>query len=626
MKKSLATLVLIILSACGGCNTSTDAYRNAVPPPPPPPPPPVPTAVELFTESIQGLTLTNFYDVSFGGLINRTPEKLVALSLDEIYPPAAATLEGWFPDYKTDTWTMHQLALDMLDTYDRSTLNAEGQLEYDMYEWYLQDVLAEQPFNLYSFPATYSSYGEPRSLQRFFEELHPMETEEDVQDYLDRLSVFDNKFFEIEIHIVAQSNAGIIEPGLTMDVAIDQLSTFASYAAVENPIFQVFRDKLEAVPGLSDGQRDSFRAQGLASISNEVIPAYQAMINRLQRLRPNAPAQIGVGQFPNGQAYYDFLLRHHTTTNLTAAEIHQLGLDELARIHAEMRLIFDQLGYPPYLSDDPVNGETLQELYARVLTDGGVVQAADSFATFENLVAFAESNLSQAFDVFPVADVVVLPDPSGGFYISPSFDGSRPGAFYAGTDFDQDYATMPTLTFHESLPGHHMQIAIQMESDIATFRKVVRSTAFTEGWGLYAERLAYELGWYDNGANGDVYGNLGRLQFEAMRAARLAMDTGIHSMGWTFEQATQFSDDNVGLPTVASQNAAGRYSVIPGQATAYMIGMLQILSERQRAMDALGVEFDLIDFHRALLTNGAVPLALLTDVVDRYIADAQAAP
>jgi uncharacterized protein (DUF885 family) len=626
MKKSLATLVLIILSACGGCNTSTDAYRNAVPPPPPPPPPPVPTAVELFTESIQGLTLTNFYDVSFGGLINRTPEKLVALSLDEIYPPAAATLEGWFPDYKSDTWTMHQLALDMLDTYDRSTLNAEGQLEYDMYEWYLQDVLAEQPFNLYSFPATYSSYGEPRSLQRFFEELHPMETEEDVQDYLDRLSVFDNKFFEIEIHIVAQSNAGIIEPGLTMDVAIDQLSTFASYAAVENPIFQVFRDKLEAVPGLSDGQRDSFRAQGLASISNEVIPAYQAMINRLQRLRPNAPAQIGVGQFPNGQAYYDFLLRHHTTTNLTAAEIHQLGLDELARIHAEMRLIFDQLGYPPYLSDDPVNGETLQELYARVLTDGGVVQAADSFATFENLVAFAESNLSQAFDVFPVADVVVLPDPSGGFYISPSFDGSRPGAFYAGTDFDQDYATMPTLTYHESLPGHHMQIAIQMESDIATFRKVVRSTAFTEGWGLYAERLAYELGWYDNGANGDVYGNLGRLQFEAMRAARLAMDTGIHSMGWTFEQATQFSDDNVGLPTVASQNAAGRYSVIPGQATAYMIGMLQILSERQRAMDALGVEFDLIDFHRALLTNGAVPLALLTDVVDRYIADAQAAP
>ena len=211
----------------------------------------------------------------------------------------------------------------------------------------------------------------------------------------------------------------------------------------------------------------------------------------------------------------------------------------------------------------------------------------------------------------------MLPDPFGGFYIAPSFDGSRPGAFYAGTDFDQPYATMPTLTFHESLPGHHMQISIAAESNVPLFRKVVRATVFTEGWALYAERLAYELGWYDN----DVYGNLGRLQFEALRAARLVMDTGIHSMGWTFDQATQFNEDNVGVSLGASQGATGRYSVIPGQATAYMIGMLQILDERQRAMDALGPDFDLIAFHRALLTNGAVPLALLTTVVDGYIAD-----
>jgi uncharacterized protein (DUF885 family) len=288
-----------------------------------------------------------------------------------------------------------------------------------------------------------------------------------------------------------------------------------------------------------------------------------------------------------------------------------LGLDHLDRIHAEMRVIFDLLDYP--------QNETLPELYARVEADGGIVPAADSFQTFVDLIAFAEANLPQAFDVFPTADVVVLPDPFGGFYISPSFDGSRPGAFYAGTDFDQPYATMPTLTFHESLPGHHMQIAIQAEADVALFRKVIRSTAFTEGWALYAERLAFELGWYDN----DDYGNLGRLQFEALRAARLVIDTGIHSLGWTFDEATQFNQDNVGATVGASQGAAARYSVIPGQATAYMVGMLQILSERQRAMDALGVNFDLIDFHRAVLTSGAVPLSLLGGVVDRYIAETQ---
>ena len=185
---------------------------------------------------------------------------------------------------------------------------------------------------------------------------------------------------------------------------------------------------------------------------------------------------------------------------------------------------------------------------------------------------------------------------------------------------------MPTLTFHESLPGHHTQIAIAAEANTPLFRKVVRATVFTEGWALYAERLAFELGWYDNGANGGVHGNLGRLQFEAMRAARLVIDTGIHSMGWTFDQATQFNQDNVGLGLGSSQSSAGRYSVIPGQATAYMIGMLQILSERQRAMDALGAQFDLIAFHRALLTNGAVPLAILTTVVDRYISDTLGQP
>jgi uncharacterized protein (DUF885 family) len=622
MKKSFATLVLMILSACGGGGGG----GGSPPPPPPPPPPPDPTAVEQFTQDIQNLTLTNFYDVSFGGLIRRSPETVISLTLDDVYPLENARLNDWSPAFKTDTWTMYQLAIDKLGTYDRSALNTDGQLEYDIYEWYLQDALDQQQFDLFGFPATYGGFGVPRNTRRFFEELHPVESAQDVQDYLDRLSAFDTKFAQIEAHLQTQSNAGIIEPGLTMDVAIGQYQALIALGALNNPINQAFRDLIGFVPDMNTTQKAAARDNALASMNRDVIPAYQRLVNTLQNLRANAPANIGVGQYPNGPAYYDFILQHHTTTNLTAAEIHQMGLDELARIHAEMRVIFDQLGYPPYLADDPVNGQTLQQLYAQVDFDAGTILAADSFTTFENLVAFAESNLSQAFDIAPVAPVEVLPDPSGGFYIAPSFDGSRPGAFYAGTDFDQPYTTMPTLTFHESLPGHHMQIAIQMESNIATFRKVVRATVFTEGWGLYAERLAYELGWYDNGANGGLYGNLGRLQFEALRAARLAMDTGIHSLGWTFDQATQFSDDNVGLPTGTSQSTAGRYSVIPGQATAYMIGMLQILSERDRAMTALGPAFDLMGFHRALLTNGAVPLAVLTNVVDRYIADTLAAP
>ena len=611
MKRSLAALILVLVSACGGGGSGSTVAMQ----PPPPPPPTGLTDIEQFTQDIQGLTLNNFYDVSFGGLLSRTPESVVTSTLEDVYPLDEATLNDWTPQYRADTWTMYQVALDTLGSYDRSMLSLDGQINYDVYEWYLQDVLDKQEFDLYAYPVTYSGFGVPRNTQRFFEELHPLETTQDVQDFLDRLSTIDDKFSQLVAHVDRQRDAGIIEPALTMQVAINQISAVAQTPAVQNPIFISFRNKIASIPGLSTAEQIRLSDLARDSIINDLIPAYQGLLGALQILISNAPAQIGVGQFPRGDEYYDYMLRHRTTSALTAAEIHQLGLDELARIHAEMNVIFQQLGYPSQT-------ETLQELYLRVEADGGTVLAADSLVTFQNLVAFAEANLPQAFDIFPQAALVVLPDPFGGFYIPPSFDGSRPGAFYAGTDFDQPYATMPSLTFHEALPGHHMQIAIAGEANVPLFRKMVRATVFTEGWALYAERLAYELGWYNN----DVYGNLGRLQYEALRAARLVMDTGIHNLGWTFDQATQFSDDNVGVPTGASQGAAGRYSVWPAQATAYMIGMLQILSERQRAMDALGPAFDLIDFHRALLSNGAVPLAVLTDVVDRYIADTLAAP
>ena len=198
----------------------------------------------------------------------------------------------------------------------------------------------------------------------------------------------------------------------------------------------------------------------------------------------------------------------------------------------------------------------------------------------------------------------------------------RQGTFYAGTQNAQPWFQMPSLTYHEAVPGHHTQIAIAMEQPGPIFLKMERFTALVEGWAFYAERLAFELGWYTN----DPYGNLGRLQYEALRAARLVMDTGIHSMGWSLEEAVQFNMDNVGVSRDASEGAARRYSVIPAQATAYMIGMLHILDARQRAMDELGAAFDLREFHRVVLTAGGVPLPLLDGVVDAWIAEKLAAP
>ena len=356
MKKSSAVLVLVFLSACGGGSSST-------------PPPPTVSSIEAFTQSIQNLTLDDFYHVSFGGLLSRSPETLVSSALDDIYPQAGVRLNDWSLGYRADTWTIYQLALDKLLTYDRSTLSVGEQLNYDVYLWYLQDFLDEQEFDLYSFPATYSLFGVQRGTQRFFEELHPVETAQDAMDFVFRLRAFDTKFEQLRAHLLRQRQAGIVEPALTMQVAMSQLSAYAQIPSAQNSIYISFRDKINSIAGLTSAERDDFIGLALDSVTVDVIPAYQNLFNTLQALLNDAPPDIGVGQYPRGSEYYDYILRHHTTTDLTAAEIHQLGLDELARIHTEMRVIFDQLGYP--------QNETLQELYTRVETDGGIVLAAD---------------------------------------------------------------------------------------------------------------------------------------------------------------------------------------------------------------------------------------------------------
>ena len=609
MKKSLLIgLCFAFLYACGGSGGGNHA------PPVVNPPVAGPTPAELLAADLQGLSLDDLFSQSFQALIIRSPETIVWRSLTNVYPLGVAELDNLTEDYRRDTFAMYQVVLDALRTYDRAALDSEGQINYDMYEWYLQDVVDQLEFYFYDFAATYSIFGTQEDTRQLFTEVHPLATLQDAEDYISRLNRVATKFSQLSQHLQLQRQNGVVEPALTMQVAINQVSAIASGSTNSNLYYSNFATKLASIPGLTDAQRADLDDRAFTAVNGVVRPAYQQLLNTLQNLLNDAPPIIGVGQYSRGSEYYVHKLRHHTTSSLTAAEIHQLGLDELIRIKAEMRLIFDQLGYP--------QNETLQQLFARVALDGGFIPAANVLPTYEAIIDAAELRLGEGFDIFPSADVVVVADDFGGYYIAPSFDGSRPGAFYAGTTTDQPWFQMRSLAYHESVPGHHTQIAIAMDQDVPVFRKIARVTAFVEGWALYAERLAWELGWHEN----DPYSNLGRLQYEALRASRLAMDTGIHSMGWTFDQAAKFNVDNIGATGGSSQSAAGRYSVLPGQATAYMVGMLQILSERQRAMDALGAQFNLKAFHRALLSNGAVPLAVMTTVVDQYIAETLAAP
>jgi uncharacterized protein (DUF885 family) len=481
----------VMLGACGGsssynvpevCEQSPTCNIN--------PPPPPPSAADQLRQDLQGLSLDNYYETSIAALVRRSPETMIWRSLQDVYPLATATLDDLSDEYQRETFELYQIALDALRSYDRSILDAAGQLNYDVFEWYLQDVVDRLPFIYHDYVATYGNFGVARGTEQLFTEVHPVDSLQDAQDYIVRLGGVEKKFAELVNHLEQQRQNGIIEPALTMQIAINQISAMASMNASVNPYYTALVEKITGHPAINATQQANLANQALNLVDGGVRRGYQNLLSKLQELLPLAPAQIGVGQFPNGSAYYNYTLKHHTTTDLTAAEIHQLGLDELIRIRAEMRVIFDQLGYP--------QNETLPELFARVTADGGIIPAANVLSTYETIIDQARQDVGDAFDIFPSTDVVVIGGPFGGYYIGPSRDGSRPGAFYAGTTNDEPWFQMRSLAYHEAIPGHHTQIAIGLDQDLPVARDVSRSTGFIEGWALYAERLAFELGWHDN--------------------------------------------------------------------------------------------------------------------------------
>ena len=330
----------------------------------------------------------------------------------------------------------------------------------------------------------------------------------------------------------------------------------------------------------------------------------------------------GTWTLPDGDAYYAHMLRQETSTDLTPEEIHELGLAEVDRIQAEMRQVFEELGYP--------QDEGLGELMGRAIEEGGFYDVRTEAATdktiqaVEALLDEVDQRADEVFDLRPAAKVKVVADPAfggGGYYVLPSRDGSRPGAYHSGVGGSWvPKFNLPTIAYHEAVPGHHFQIALAQEMDLPAFRGDLVLNGYAEGWALYAERLAWELGLYDDDVSGGAgpYGNIGRLQLELLRAVRLVADTGIHAKGWTREGAKIYLEEALGDPSGRWSHEIDRYIVLPAQATGYKVGMIKILELRQLAMDALGEQFDLKEFHNVVLGNGSVPLDILERLVQDY--------
>jgi uncharacterized protein (DUF885 family) len=565
--------------------------------------------------SFEGLSLHDFFEASFRALTLRSPETVLTYGLTDIYGVTEVRLNDISDAYQRETYRLMADILEVLESYDRAALTPEEQISYDIYRWYLEDQLAGQAFMYHDYPATFFPItAVHEDLILFFTDLHPVASLDDAQDYVTRLRQVGTKIDQLIAGLEIRKEAGIEPPAFAIQWATyGSLGEFVKTSARTNTLYTSFEEKVTPPSSGTPEEKQAVLDEAEQAIDTVVLPAYRKLHQYLLSLPTYSQQDSGVWRLPQGDAYYIYLLRHHTTTGLSAEEMHQLGVDELARIHNEMAVIFERLGYP--------KNETLVQSFDRVARDGGHVSGNQVLTTYQDLISEADRNLDAAFDIRPQADVIVIADQYGGFYVSGSIDGSRPGAFYAGVGgAGEDYYAMPTLAYHEAIPGHHFQIALAQEMrSLPSFRQGLIFTAYTEGWALYAEQLATELDWYAD----DSYGMLGMLQAQAFRATRLVVDTGLHARGWTFDQAQAFFTENTGFEmddSVNPQQQIARYLVWPGQATAYYVGYLKFMELRQRAMDQLGDQFDLIEFHRVVLSNGSMPLDILESVVNQYIA------
>ena len=498
--------------------------------------------------------------------------------------------------------------------FDRSRLTPPQRLSANLMDWQLDVVVQSEPFLDLVFPLEQFA-GANINLVNTLTVRHGLRTQKDAANYLSRLMVVGTRMNEATAETRRVAARGTRPPRFILNVTIGQMQQFIAPPPGRNPLVVSFEERLRAGSVVSEARLADMRAQAEQIVASQVYPAWRAAIGALQEQLPLSTDEAGISRLPDGAEAYAYHLARFTTTNLTADQIHQIGLREVANIEKEMDAILRKLGRTQGTIKERI--ERLGEDLAYPHTAAG---RAAIMADIDEMVRDAEKRSALLFDRMPKAAVSAQPYPefrwpnAAASYSAPPLDGSRPGIFQMPLRPDQlTKFSLRSLVYHETVPGHHFQIGLMSEdASLPRFRQIRALggiSAITEGWALYAERLAAESGWYE----GDPEGHLGQLDSALFRARRLVVDTGLHTKGWTRQQAIDF-----GIP----ESEVERYVVYPGQATSYMIGQLRIVELREKARAALGSRFSMKTFHSVVLGAGAVPLHMLEDEIDAYIRSA----
>ncbi len=502
----------------------------------------------------------------------------------------------------------------MRSQFGSAELNDEDNRSFRLFEAMVERAERNHKYrdNVYLFN---QMRGAQSGIPAFLINIHRIDTEEHALAYVERLAGIAPALDTLTAEARERAENGVMPPKWVYPYVISDIENLLD-GGDGNAILVDFRKKIEKLDddslklGLDGGAKDVWW--------ESVVPAYQRLLAEMKRQEAIAPTDDGVWRLPDGANYYNALLKNYTTTDLTADEIHNIGLEQVERIHGEMRAIMAKVGFEG----------TLQEFFQYTRNDDRFFYTTreEYLADANAVLRKMEAKLPEYFGRLPKAPMIIKPveafrEKSAGkaFYQSPAPDGSRPGTYYVNLYNLRDMSKneLEALAYHEGSPGHHLQRALQTEmGELPPFRRFGGVTAYTEGWGLYSEELPKEMGFYT-----DPYSDFGRLGMELWRACRLVVDTGIHEKRWSREEAIQYLTDNTPNPDGDIRKAIERYIVYPGQATAYMIGKLKIMEVREKARAELGDKFDIRGFHDTVLESGPVPLSVLEEQVDAWVAE-----
>jgi len=562
------------------------------------------------------------------------PELQTMLGLDRAQPGQAAKLTDVSLPRREEIREQVRRLRAEIASIDRDSLTGQERVTHAMASWYY-DRMAEPlelewapawlPLgNMYAVDQLFSS---PVQLPSFMDNHHQVRDEASARDYITRLEAIGTKLDQIGENFDMQASHGVVPPAVALEGAAGHFRSLLQPEPAESPFVLSLQRKLEALPDLAPELREELLKDATRAVRDHTNPGYRRLLAKVEAARAENPDNHGVWALPGGDGYYDMMLRWNTSTELDAGQIHRLGLEEVARIEAEMDALLRSQGH--------AEGTVAERITA--LAGVPELNYADSDAgrtellgDIERILAELEPHIPTLFNRVPhqALEVKRVPEQAeatapGGYYYPPALDGSRPGTFFINLG-DMAVNTrwnLPTLVYHEGAPGHHFQISIgQTLKELPFLRRNLNPSAFTEGWALYAEQLAKEAGLYDE----DPMGDLGRLQAEMFRAVRLVVDTGLHRQRWTMERAMDYMAEKTGMAPSAVRTEIHRYLVQPGQATSYKVGHLTLLDIRERARDRLGDGFDIRAFHDVVLGNGALPLQVLETVVEDWASTTEA--